>query len=176
MNKKEKLSIDYYLSLGTNLGNKENNLKKAINFLKEKIEIVSVSSIYKTEPVDMKPETDFFLNMVIKANTSISPIELLKLTQNIEKKMGREKKSKNEYYEDRIIDIDILLAGNQIIQGTRLTIPHKEMLNRAFVLFPLNEIEPDLTHPISKKKISNFLNSFIKEEILTQFNQTEALL
>lgn len=157
MNKKDKLNIDYYLSLGTNLGNKEKNLKKVIDYLKEKVEIVSVSSIYKTSPVDMKPGTDFFLNMVIKAKASISSVEFLRLTQDIEKKMGREKKSNKGNYEDRIIDIDILLASSQIINTASLTLPHKEMLNRAFVLVPLNEIEPNLIHPINKKKISSFL-------------------
>lgn len=157
--------MEYFFSIGTNIGDKKNNLKKSIEYLKQQMDIISISSIYETDPIGMKPGTDNFLNMVIEAKSSINPFEMLDLTQKIEKKIGRTKKGKGKdgIYNSRIIDIDILLAGKEIIDTEKLTIPHKEMTNRAFVLIPLIEIDPDIYHPLFKKPITSYLR-LIKDD------------
>ena len=151
--------MEYFFSLGSNIGNRSKNLETALDFLKEHIKILSLSSVYKTTPINMKPETEYFFNMVIKAESSVTPLKMLRLIKIIEQKMGRKKKERDKgfSFEDRIIDIDIIFAGDKIINLQELTIPHKEMLNRAFVLVPLNEIAPNLSHPVLNKPISYFL-------------------
>jgi 2-amino-4-hydroxy-6-hydroxymethyldihydropteridine diphosphokinase len=153
--------MEYYLSLGTNIGNRCKNLKNSINKLKQYMDIICLSSIYETEPIDMQPDAGLFYNMVLKAESVLDPYKILELTQITEMEMGREKKerNKNGIFEDRLIDIDILLAGNEIIESEQFILPHKEMIHRAFVLIPLCEIEFDLYHPVHKKSISSFLES-----------------
>ena len=155
--------------MGTNIGDRKKNLDLSINYLEEYVNIISISSIYKTEPVNMKPETNFFFNMVIRAESLNDPYKMLEITQGIEKKIGRvKKKNTNGVYEDRIIDIDIILAGNEVINVDGLKIPHKEMLNRTFVLVPLNEINPDLIHPVNKKPVSSFLNMIKNKKTISK--------
>ena len=125
-----------FISLGTNLGNREENLQNAISELEQFIKITQKSSIYETEPVGYKDQ-DWFLNMVIEGETALSPQELLKKTQNIEKKLGRTKTFKDG---PRIIDLDILFYNSDQINEPNLTIPHPEIQNRSFVLTPLAEI------------------------------------
>ncbi len=154
-----------YLSLGSNLGDKKENLQKALEELKKGyITVKKISSFYKTQPVGLKEQPDFF-NIVIKAETSLSPDELLRSILNIEKKMGRKRKKK---YGPRIIDIDILLYNDLIIKKKGLNIPHPAMHERNFVLIPLKEIEPQLTHPELKKNISEFIRG--NKEKVIKFN------
>ncbi len=152
-----------FLSLGSNLGNKLLFLKKAINEIlnNKNIELLKVSSIYKTPPVGFENQ-DYFLNGVIKINTTFSPFELLKFLQNIEKNLGRKRIIK---WGPRTIDIDIIFYSNWIIDRNNLQIPHPLMHERAFVLIPFNEIESDFIHPLLNKSVSTLLSELNLNDI-----------
>lgn len=139
---------DVYLSLGTNLGDRENNLKSAIDLLqsKEGIRIKKISPIYETAPVGYVDQPSF-LNIAIYAQTILSPIELLQTCQLIENDLGR---VRNIRWGPRIIDLDILLFNNDNIESENLIIPHPRMFERAFVLVPLLDIA---SKPYSEKLI-----------------------
>src|SRR4051812_31838602 len=130
-----------YLSLGSNLGDRRQNLVRALTELvKAGVELVRSSSIYETEPQDVKNQPAF-LNAVLAVKSELPPFSLLELTQGIESSMGR---TRSEIPKGpRLIDIDILLLGNFIVEDEQLTIPHRHMLKRRFVLEPLVEIAPD---------------------------------
>lgn len=143
-----------YLGLGTNLGNKEANLRTAIYKLQERIgKQVSLSSFYETAPWGFESDHSF-LNAAIGLETSLSPIEILHITQEIEKELGRTKKSVNGSYSDRLIDIDILLYDTLVLQTPELTIPHPLMTERDFVMKPLIEIAGNVIHPTRQKTLS----------------------
>ncbi len=146
-----------YLSLGTNAGKKLLNMQKAVDLIGEKIgHIKSISSVYKTKSWGF--ESDDFLNICIELTTNAIPEILLKKVLDIEKQLGRQRNISDDY-EDRIIDIDILLFDNEIIFYNDLKVPHPKMLERKFVLVPLAEIADSLIHPIAKKSISSCLQS-----------------
>ncbi len=139
-----------FLSLGTNLGDRESNLKEAISIIKERVgSVISLSAFYQTAPWGFESPNEF-LNAVIKADTQLSPLELLHETQDIEIKLGRLKKSTSTY-SDRIIDIDILYYDQICLNTSNLVIPHPLLHQRDFVLAPLLEIAPDWQHPILHK-------------------------
>lgn len=145
---------EIYIGLGSNLGNRLENIRKAIELMKEQgIEIVKESSIYETEPMGYK-EQGWFLNSVVKGKTELSPKTLWKRLEKIEKLMGREREIK---WGPRIIDLDILFYGDKILNGKELQIPHSELHKRRFVLVPLEEIAPELVHPVLNKSIRELL-------------------
>lgn len=133
-----------YLSLGSNLGDREKNLRTAIAALADaKVRVTRVSSFYETEPVDLR-EQPWFLNCAVQGETELPPLDLLRALRGIESRMGSKKPvSKGP----RLIDLDILLYDNQTIETPELQIPHPRMLTRRFVLAPLAEIAPTLKHP-----------------------------
>ena len=146
-----------YLSLGSNRGSKLENLQKAIDLIAENIGIVSkISSVYKTASWGFESE-DFF-NCCLAVSTGLNPENLLKGIHKIELLLGRDR-YKEKGYEDRIIDIDILLFDNEVIFSKELIVPHKDMLNRKFVMVPLAEIAPNLLHPIVKKRMQICLDN-----------------
>lgn len=148
-----------YLGLGTNTGNRKENLTRAIEELSLALgNSIAVSSFIETEPWGFCSENKF-LNCVAGFSTGKSPMELLDITESIERKLGRSSKSANGIYHDRTIDIDILLYGNEIIRNSRLTIPHPLMHKRDFVLVPLCEIAPEAMHPTMNKCIRELLGS-----------------
>lgn len=150
-----------YLGLGTNLGDKAANLHAAVHLISGKIgKVISLSSFYATAPWGFESENSF-LNAAICVETSLSPLEVLHRTQEIERTLGRTHKSTEGIYHDRIIDIDLLLYNKEIIQTPELTIPHPLMLQRDFVMNPLVEIAPDVVHPVFGKKLSAL---FFKEK------------
>jgi 2-amino-4-hydroxy-6-hydroxymethyldihydropteridine diphosphokinase len=146
-------SVSVFLSLGSNLGEKHENLQKALDYISQRMRIEKKSSIYDTAPVG-NTEQPRFLNMVCQVTTSVPPAMLLFLLKGIESKVGRLPGPTNA---PRIIDIDILLYGNEIVDTPDLKIPHPRMAERAFVLIPLNEIAPDLMHPVLKQTIKDML-------------------
>ena len=141
-----------YLGLGTNVGNKRRNMITAAALLAERVgDILALSGFYETEPWGFESE-NFFLNAAVKLKTSFSPLEVLQITQQIEKELGRTEKS-NGVYPDRIIDIDILLHEDEVLQIPELTLPHPLMHERKFVMDPLAEIAPFVVHPVLKERI-----------------------
>ena len=137
-----------YFGIGTNLGNREENLRKAVELLHERVgECIACSSVYRSAPQGFVSENEF-ANIVAVCQTIHSPEEVLLITQQIEREMGRTEKSVNGVYHDRVIDIDLLQArGDEEIRraGERLTLPHPRMQERDFVMIPLREVEAILT-------------------------------
>ncbi|WP_278630839.1 2-amino-4-hydroxy-6-hydroxymethyldihydropteridine diphosphokinase [Parabacteroides goldsteinii] len=145
-----------YLALGTNIGNKRRNMITAAALLAERVgDVLALSGFYETEPWGFQSENTF-LNAALQLDTSLSPLELLKATQEIEIEMGRTQKS-NGAYHDRIIDIDILLYDNLVLQTPELTLPHPLMHERLFVMESLAEIAPNVIHPVFKKPVISLL-------------------
>lgn len=132
-----------YLALGTNLGDKEGNILKAYDCIEERIGNISRrSSFYRSEPWGFTSDNEF-VNTVICCTTTLSPKQILDITQDIEREMGRTMKSENGVYHDRIIDIDILIYDDARINEPSLTIPHPLMKERPFVMIPLKEVIDD---------------------------------
>lgn len=133
-----------YLGIGTNLGDRTDNLCRAVDLIDEQAgHVLACSSFIETEPWGFSSDNPF-LNAVLKIDTFHTPHELLRITQAIERTMGRTHKSINGNYSDRIIDIDILLYEDVVVNDTELTIPHPLIWKRSFVYEPLLEIAPHL--------------------------------
>jgi len=145
--------MKYILSLGSNIGDRENNLKTAVKLLKERFNLLKISSIYESEPWEMKTEKNFY-NICVEIETDIKPLELLDILEEIERKMGRENKGEKK---DRIIDIDIILNENNIFLSRRLRIPHKFLKERLFYLLPASEIDENLSEPVSNKSLKKLI-------------------
>ena len=146
-----------FLSLGSNLGDREANLMGAIDKIKNRIgPIREQSDFFVTNPEGFESD-NLFLNAALKVETALTPDNLLLATQAIERELGREQKSVNGIYHDRPIDIDILLIDDLQIDTPSLTVPHPRMLDRLFVLQPLAQIAPTLTVPGTNCQISQLL-------------------
>lgn len=133
-----------YLGLGANLGDRQGNLLQALQYLKGRLDVVSLSSFYETEPVGYSDQPRF-LNAVCEVLTELEPVALLRLSKWIEQRMGRMATFRNG---PRPIDVDLLLYDDLVLDGGDLVIPHPRMHERSFVLVPLAEIAPDLVHPV----------------------------
>ena len=145
--------VTAYLCLGSNMGDREDNLKKALEYLSQRTRLNQQSSVYETEPAD-NPQQPHFLNMVCEVKTMLKAEDLLVLLKAIERKQGRLPGRCNA---PRPIDIDILFYGDKIVKTKDLTIPHPRLAERAFVLVPLAEIAPETIHPVSGKSIKELL-------------------
>ncbi len=145
--------VTVYLGLGSNMGDRSQNLQKALEYLSQRLKMTETSSVYETPPVAHRRQP-LFLNMVLKVYSRLQPNELLLLIKGIERKMGRLPGRANA---PRPIDIDILLYDDQVIKDDNLTIPHPRLAERAFVLIPLAEIAPGLVHPARLKTIKQLL-------------------
>jgi 2-amino-4-hydroxy-6-hydroxymethyldihydropteridine diphosphokinase len=146
--------ITAYLSLGSNIGDREAQLATAIESLQELgIRVVRRSSIYETEPQDFAGQP-WFLNMVLEVETDYAPALLLSRIQQIEKQMGRQREIPKG---PRTVDIDILFYGDAVIESAEMQIPHPRLTQRRFVLEPLAELAPDLRHPVLGKRIGELL-------------------
>jgi 2-amino-4-hydroxy-6-hydroxymethyldihydropteridine diphosphokinase len=144
---------EIFLALGTNLGDREENLRIAKESLAPLVFLVKESSIYRTPPWGYIDQPDF-LNQVIQVRSDLEPLHLLRYLKHIEKTMGREETFRNG---PRLIDIDILFFGQRILKADVLCIPHPRLHERAFVLVPLVEITPEFEHPILKKSVRTLL-------------------
>ena len=133
-----------YLSLGTNLGDRQSNLETALELIGSEVgTVVSASDIMETEPWGFE-SSNRFLNMAVKVETQLQPLDALHVTQNIERRMGRNNKSVNRQYHDRVIDIDLLMYDDIRMNTPELTLPHPLMFQRPFVMEPLAQIAPEL--------------------------------
>ncbi len=158
-----------YLSLGSNLGDREPALRQAVAALGPAgIRVLRVSSVYESEPVDVRDQP-WFLNVVVEAETDLFPRQLLARTQSIERKMGRVRTRPKG---PRTIDIDMLLYGDAVIDSTDLAVPHPRMGERRFVLEPLAELAPDLRHPVTRATVREMLAS-VKAQVVTKFRPSE---
>lgn len=132
-----------YLSLGSNIGDRAANLRRAISMMAPEIVVETLSPVYETEPMYVITQPKFF-NMACRASTGLSPLELLHKTKAIEKELETKPHIHNQ---PRVIDIDILFYDDAAIATTELTIPHPRIAERAFVLVPLADIAPEFAHP-----------------------------
>ena len=144
-----------YISLGTNLGDKEQNLRTAVQKIEEQVgKVISLSAFYITAPWGFDSEHSF-LNAAACVETELSPLEVLQKTQEIERELGRTHKSVGGVYSDRLIDIDLLLYDDLILDTPTLKLPHPLMQERRFVMEPLAEIAPDVIHPVLGKTLGD---------------------
>ena len=145
-----------YLSLGSNVGDRQAHLHAALNRLaSSELRILRVSPIYETEPVEHTAQ-GWFLNLVAEAEGDLSPSQLLGRMQTIERALGRIRTVPKG---PRTIDIDILLFGNAVVRTARLEIPHPRMAERRFVLAPLADLAPDLRHPVTQRTVREMLDA-----------------
>ena len=149
-----------YLGLGANMGDRQGNLDRALEFLSRRLSLKKVSSIYDTEPVGNINQPRF-LNLVCQVSTGLAPAELLTLAKSIELKLGRVPGRPNA---PRPIDIDILFYGDQVMETPELVIPHPRLTERAFVLVPLAEIAPDLRHPVKGQTVRELLKAITETQ------------
>jgi 2-amino-4-hydroxy-6-hydroxymethyldihydropteridine diphosphokinase len=154
-----------YLSLGSNVGDREGHLREALSRLHRKGRILSVSSFYETEPVEFADQA-WFLNCAAALETAECPQALLTNLLGIEQDMGRRRTRKKG---PRAIDLDILMFGDTVIDTPELTIPHPSMHQRRFVLEPLAEIAPQALHPVSKKTVRQLLDELPAGEKVRKF-------
>ena len=136
-------AVEAYLGLGSNLGDRVHNLERAVSLLERAASPIVVSSVYETRPWGYVDQPDF-LNVACRVETALSPEELLRAAQAVEVLIGREPTFR---YGPRVIDVDILLYGDQIVVTDGLRVPHPSLFERAFALAPLAEIAPELVHP-----------------------------
>jgi len=162
----KKTAADVYLSAGSNMGGREDNLRKAADMIEANpnINVIKVSSIYETEPMYVKDQ-NYFYNIVLqcRVDKKLGPFEMMGFLKGIEYKLGRPKIDKK--YGPRIIDIDLLYYGKTTLQSDFLTVPHPKIMERKFVLFPLSEIAPDFK--IKGKNIKEILKSTTLTEKVT---------
>ena len=150
--------ITVYLGLGSNMGNRKDNLDKGLELLSQRVKLGQTSSVYDTEPAGNAKQPRF-LNLVCQIYTRLAPMELLTLVKGIESKLGR---TPGEPDAPRPLDIDILFYGTQIINSPRLIIPHPRLIERDFVLVPLAEIAPDLVHPVTNQTTRELMEGLQK--------------
>ena len=145
----------YHIGIGSNLGDRSRHIEAALVFLRSCGRLLKKSALYETSPQGM-PGSGPFLNMVVALETDLDPRRLLAACKVHEQSQGRDQE--NSHYRDRAIDIDILLAGDMVIDTVELTVPHPRLCERGFVLVPLFEIAPKLVHPLEKVTVTRLLS------------------
>lgn len=144
-----------YLALGTNLGDREKNLRRAIEALSSNIHVETISPVYETKAEYVTAQPPFY-NAALKTTTDLLPLQLLSFLKEVEKKIGRTPTFTNG---PRVIDLDILLYDDVVMQTPELTLPHPHIQKRAFVLAPLADIAPGADHPIMHKTVRELLTA-----------------
>jgi 2-amino-4-hydroxy-6-hydroxymethyldihydropteridine diphosphokinase len=152
------------LSLGTNLGERRQNLRRAVRALAGEMTVTAVSSVYETEPWG-EPDQPDFLNICLAATTTHSPQQLLTIIKQIEQELGREESYR---WGPRLIDIDIIFYDEVVVAEKGLNIPHSRLAERAFVLTPLADVAPDWVHPITGKTVVEMLNAVYSTAVQRQ--------
>jgi 2-amino-4-hydroxy-6-hydroxymethyldihydropteridine diphosphokinase len=154
-----------FLGLGSNIGDKEDHINKALTFISELYTLKKKSHLYLTEPVGNITQ-DWFLNCVVEIQTDVDPKKLLSTIKSIERKLGRTKTVKNG---PRTIDIDILFYGDHILKTKTLVIPHPSIQERLFVLQPMMDIDPGVIHPVFKRSIHQLYHDHLWTEKVTLY-------
>ena len=154
-------TVLYYLSLGSNQGDRKLHIEAALTFLQSCGRVHRKSALYETTPLDM-PGADLFFNMVLALESALAPQELLAACKKHEANQGRD--LRDAHNRPRPIDIDILLAGDMVINTPELTVPHPRLTERGFVLVPLFEIAPKLVHPLEKVTVTRLLSRLRSQE------------
>ncbi|MGD9009341.1 MAG: 2-amino-4-hydroxy-6-hydroxymethyldihydropteridine diphosphokinase [Desulfobacteraceae bacterium] len=152
-----------YISIGSNIGDLLNNCCQAIEALRSDpdIHVIGRSPFYRTAPVDFR-EQDWFLNAALKLQTSVPPIQLLNQIQAVQRMLGR--KADTVRFGPRIIDLDIIFYGDQILETAELTLPHPRMHKRRFVLQPICDIDPTIVHPLLRVSVQDLLNQLVTDD------------
>ena len=143
-----------YLAIGTNLGDRRANLEAAVRLLRPEVEVIAWSRLYETEPAYVLEQPNF-LNMAIKAQTELAPLELLAYLKRLEQEVGREK---TIHYGPREIDLDIIFYDDLVLSSPDLQIPHPRLAERAFVLRPMADIGAEISHPILQQTIADLVD------------------
>ncbi len=164
--------VGAFIGVGSNI-EPEHNIPDALARLSKHVNIIGISSFYKTVPL-LRENQDDYLNGVCQISTSISPKELkFGVLRTIEKELHRNRES--DKYAPRTIDLDILLYGDMVIQEGNITIPDPDICNRSFIAFPLSELNPDLIMPDTKKPLSDLLSALSKDDMIPDITFTESL-
>ncbi len=163
----EKSLRSIYLSLGTNIGNREENLDRALTGLLEIMSINKVSAVYETAPWGPVQDQPSFFNLCASGQTQLAPIDFLDAVKELERNIGR---LDGLRWGPRLIDIDLLFYEDVQLVSERLIIPHKEVTGRAFVLVPLNEIAADLQHPALNQTIHELMGQLPEHELRSVVN------
>lgn len=159
------MSTTVYLCLGSNLGDREKNIGDALRQITyiDGFELIASSPLYLNPAVGMKPDAPDFINMAVKGDYKYRPTELLNAVEVIEKKLGRSGKGK---VEPRTIDIDIALFGDEVIEQEGLSIPHRKLTQRAFMIAPIVQIDPDIVHPVTEEKLAGYLKKKASKQMM----------
>lgn len=145
--------VESIIALGSNVGDRETNLRRAIEMINRQMSLIKMSSVYETEPMYYENQ-DWFLNCVVAVETDLKPRALLERLQAMELAVGRRRTIR---YGPRVIDLDILFYADEIVSEPGLEIPHPKIAERSFVLLPLSEMRPELVHPLLRKSVSELL-------------------
>lgn len=164
-----------HLALGSNVGDRERNIARAIEAMEERgVHVVRQSSLYETEPIDVRGG-GWFLNCAVRAETDLMPLQLIRALLQIERDLGRKRPAApiepDGLKEPRTIDLDILLFGESVIHSRELEVPHPRMAERRFVLAPLAEIAADVRHPVLNATIAELLANAVDRSQVRPYNR-----